>query len=309
MYDLVIVQCVKSKIWDKDKTAPKFVPAKDAYVSPYFKKMRAFAEKYGKRWAVLSGKYGFLLPETKIENYNATFSRATFANPTSDPISIEEIKKRLRTDESLRSGLGLNTITTCVVLGGNAYVKVAEEVLSEYRVQVVDLLKGLKFGEKLGWLDRKVGPEPILSSLSKKRFNQTYKEGEQEVIKLVRCPNCGKELMLLPPNYPLYDTQCTGCVFRAQVKTNKTKPKKEIFGATWDVMSKVLKSGFITPPLIVSFKWEEGSVQKQEIRFYPFVPKKNLKKYFTKIKKTSRELWMFNYTGLDKLPYFVVYKR
>lgn len=98
-------------------------------------------------------------------------------------------------------------------------------------------------------------------------------EGELDVVNIVPCPNCGKKLMTLPQNYPLYDVQCTGCSFRAQVKTNHCKPKAVIFGAGWDIISKVLKSGFITPPLIANFKWDEG----QEIRFYPFVPKGNLK--------------------------------
>lgn len=133
--------------------------------------------------------------------------------------------------------------------------------------------------------------------------------GEKEVVKLIACPNCSKKLMLLPPNYPLYDVQCTGCSFRAQVKTNKSKPKREIFGATWDIMEKVLKSGFMTPPLIVNFKWLEKNKKKQEIRFYPFVPKKNLKKYTTKIKKSSRILNMFNYVKLHQLPYFTVLKK
>ena len=56
-------------------------------------------------------------------------------------------------------------------------------------------------------------------------------EGEKEVLNLVACPHCKKSLMQLPPNYPLYDLQCTGCSFRAQVKTNNSKPKDEIFGA------------------------------------------------------------------------------
>ena len=133
MHDLVIIQCVQTKIWDKNRNAPRLVPAKDAYVSPYFRKMRAFAEKYGKRWGVLSGKYGFLLPETKIENYNATFSRTAFTKPTSSPISIEDIRERLGTDERLKNGLGLGTITTCVVLGGNAYIKVARRAFRSIR--------------------------------------------------------------------------------------------------------------------------------------------------------------------------------
>jgi len=39
-----------------------------------------------------------------------------------------------------------------------------------------------------------------------------------------------------------------------------------------------LKFGFITPSLIANFKWTEEGKNQQEIRFYPFVSKKNLKK-------------------------------
>ncbi len=78
--------------------------------------------------------------------------------------------------------------------------------------------------------------------------------GEQEVVDLVPCPNCQKKLMLLPVGYPLFDVQCTGCSFRAQVKTNRSKPKASILGAGWQIMDKVLKSGYLTPPLIANFK-------------------------------------------------------
>lgn len=134
-------------------------------------------------------------------------------------------------------------------------------------------------------------------------------QGEKEVIEKVACPNCGKKLMLLPPNYPLYDVQCTGCSFRAQVKTNNCKCKSVIFGAGWEIMDKVLKSGFITPPIFANFKWEEKGKEKQEIRFYPFVPKKNLRKYKLSEKARRANYWMFRYEGLDKLPHFMVFKR
>src|SRR3989344_3903032 len=132
--------------------------------------------------------------------------------------------------------------------------------------------------------------------------------GEKEIVKLIPCPNCGKKLMTLPKNYPLFDIQCTGCSFRVQVKTNISKPKKEIFGAGWEIMDKVTKSGYIVPPLIVNFKWREKGIKKQEVRFYPFVPKINLKKY--KLSETAKRAnyWMFRYIGLDKLPYFVLYQ-
>jgi hypothetical protein len=82
-----------------------------------------------------------------------------------------------------------------------------------------------------------------------------------------------------------------------------------IFGAGWEIMDKVLKSGFITPPLIANFKWEEKGVTRQEIHFYPFVPKKNLAKY--KLSETARRAnyWMFRYVDLDKLPYFTLYSK
>ncbi|MCK9187453.1 MAG: hypothetical protein M0P05_02895 [Candidatus Colwellbacteria bacterium] len=134
-------------------------------------------------------------------------------------------------------------------------------------------------------------------------------QGELDVVELVKCPNCGKKLMILPPNYPLYDVQCSGCSFRAQIKTNRGKPKAIIFGAGWDIMEKVLKSGFITPPLFTNFKWKEKETDRQEIRFYPFIPKSNLKKYQLSSTAKRANYKMFNYIGLDKLPYFIVYSK
>jgi hypothetical protein len=134
-------------------------------------------------------------------------------------------------------------------------------------------------------------------------------EGEREVVDLVPCPNCGKELMLLPPNYPLCDVQCSGCLFRAQIKTNRTKPKKEIFGAGWDIVDKVSKSGYLTASLIANFKWEEEGKQRQLILFYPFIPKKNLKKRTLSDTARRANYKMFNYVGLDTLPHFVLYQK
>ncbi|MBI3772900.1 MAG: hypothetical protein HY272_09400 [Gammaproteobacteria bacterium] len=139
--------------------------------------------------------------------------------------------------------------------------------------------------------------------------NKSGNDGEREVIRLVSCPNCSKPLMQLPTNYPLYDVQCSGCAFRAQVKTNKCKPKDEIFGAGWDIMDKVLKSGFIVPPLLVNFKWKEKGKNKQRIVFYPFIPKSNLKKRQLSSSARRANYKMFNYIGLSELPNFVLYEK
>lgn len=146
----------------------------------------------------------------------------------------------------------------------------------------------------------------MMKETSTKR--ESGNSGEQEIVNLIPCPNCGKSLMKLPPNYPLYDVQCTGCSFRAQVKTNQSKPKSVVFGAGWQIMNKVLKSGYMTPPLFLNFKWIEKGVSKQEVRFYPFVPKKNLFNYRLSEKARRANYEMFTYTGMDKLPHFTPYK-
>ncbi len=136
-----------------------------------------------------------------------------------------------------------------------------------------------------------------------------WEKDEAEVVKLIPCPNCNKKLMLLPRNYPLYDTQCTGCSFRAQIKTVNSKPKSVFFGAGWQIINKVLKSGFLSPMLIVNFKWTEKKWKHQEIRFYPFVPKANLCKYT--LSKTARRAnyQIFHYKDMNKIPYFILYAK
>lgn len=133
--------------------------------------------------------------------------------------------------------------------------------------------------------------------------------GELEVVMHIPCPNCGKKLMTLPKNYPLYDIQCTGCLFRAQVKTNNTKPKPVIFGAGWDIIEKVMKSGYMVPPLITNFKWKDKEGEHQEIRFYPFVPKVNLKMHQLSADARRANYKMFNYIGIDEIPFFTLYKK
>ncbi len=131
--------------------------------------------------------------------------------------------------------------------------------------------------------------------------------GELEIVELIPCPNCGKKLMMLPVGYPLFDVQCTGCSFRAQVKSNASKPKSIVFGAGWQIMNKVLKSGYMTPPLFLNFKWTEQGAERQEVRFYPFVPKKNLSNYRLSATARRANYEMFTYVGMDKLPYFQMY--
>lgn len=64
---LFLVACVSQKFL----TAK---PAKDLYLSPWFNKARAVAERHGDAWSVLSAKHGLTDPEAIIEPYDVTLN-------------------------------------------------------------------------------------------------------------------------------------------------------------------------------------------------------------------------------------------
>lgn len=122
--------------------------------------------------------------------------------------------------------------------------------------------------------------------------------GEADIVRLIRCPNCGCRLMPLPRSYPLYDVQCTGCLFRAQVKTNNCKPKSRIFGSGWDILSKNRRAGHLVPPLIVNFKWVEGGRKRRRVMFFPFLSTSNLQPRVRSKRGQRPQYKEFNYVGL-----------
>lgn len=65
MKTIVLVGCGKTKL-------SHAAPAKDLYTGPLFKKARAYAERVGDAWRILSARYCLLNPERVIEPYEAT---------------------------------------------------------------------------------------------------------------------------------------------------------------------------------------------------------------------------------------------
>lgn len=132
----------------------------------------------------------------------------------------------------------------------------------------------------------------------KYRRHKTGSSGEDEVVKNISCPNCGKKLIKLPANYPLFDVQCSACSFKAQVKTSNNKSLKAVFGAGWDIMNHYIKAGMLIPPLILNMR------RTKEILFFPFIPKRHLRHYQLSKKARRANYRMFNYQALDEIPYF-----
>lgn len=90
MKTLVIIPCGKSKIWDRHpKKGP--VLARFAYCSTLFKVNRAYAEKVGTDWIILSAKYGFIPPDFEVPGpYEVSFKL-----PDTNPISLSHLRKQV----------------------------------------------------------------------------------------------------------------------------------------------------------------------------------------------------------------------
>lgn len=68
MKTVVLVGCGKLKLG-------RAVPAKDLYIGPLFKKARAYAERTGDEWAVLSAKHFLVMPDEVIGPYERTLGK------------------------------------------------------------------------------------------------------------------------------------------------------------------------------------------------------------------------------------------
>jgi len=144
---------------------------------------------------------------------------------------------------------------------------------------------------------------PTLAPASSKQTNGVSgTRGEQWVAKNIPCPNCDSSLMLLPVGFPLFDVQCSRCLFRAQVKANRCKPKDQIFGAGWEILDRTLRTGQLIPPLLVNYEWLDRSTGKNrhEVHFFPFLTKANLSRHRRPRTGQRPGYKQFNYVGLLK---------
>ena len=131
MATLAVVQCGASKIWKKNRNAGS-VPAKNAYVSGYFRNNRAYAERFADRWFILSAKYGFLDPGKRICSYNVSFLK-----PRSRPISLAKLQAQVNARR-------LSRYRKVIVLGGSLYADKVEEAFGGTKCRVYRPFDGLK---------------------------------------------------------------------------------------------------------------------------------------------------------------------
>lgn len=67
-YPVFLVACVAKKL---DRPAP----ARDLYISAWFRKARAYVERQGRQWFILSAKHGLIDPDDVISPYDESLVR------------------------------------------------------------------------------------------------------------------------------------------------------------------------------------------------------------------------------------------
>ncbi|MBX0303724.1 DUF6884 domain-containing protein [Haloarcula salinisoli] len=134
--EIGLVSCVKTKRDEPD--APR-----NLYTSPYFEKMRDYAEQNHDEWWVLSAKHGLINPDADpIEPYDETLSGARVAKKRE---WAERVAKQL-------DGQGLLFEDVTLVLhAGKDYYDELLPLIESAGVTIEIPTEGLAIGEKQAW--------------------------------------------------------------------------------------------------------------------------------------------------------------
>lgn len=129
-----LVSCVAQK-----QSAP--LPAKDLYISPWFKKARNYVEASASAWFILSAEYGLVSPDAIIVPYEKTLNNMSVASRRAWARMV---------GAQLREQLG--DVDRVVVLAGERYREFLLPTLRELAGTVEVPMAGLRIGEQLRWL-------------------------------------------------------------------------------------------------------------------------------------------------------------
>ena len=118
--------------------------AGDIYQSDLFLKSRAWAEREGNAWGILSAKYGVLAPDQPIEDYDVTLNEMP-------------AEKRREWCDMVREQLTPWKSERIVLLAGNRYCEwITDEWMTERPME------GLGIGQQLAWLKGQNQMEELL---------------------------------------------------------------------------------------------------------------------------------------------------
>lgn len=133
--DVLLIGCVKGRL---DRAAP----AKELYDSSYFRKMRAYAERSGAPWFILSAEHGLVRPDQWLEPYDCYLADMSgdFRRAWGEKVVSQ-----------LHDALGHLAGLSVEVHAGGTYVDTIGPALRSRGVRLLDPLRGLSIGRRLSW--------------------------------------------------------------------------------------------------------------------------------------------------------------
>lgn len=140
---IFLVSCVAEK-------AAQACPAQDLYLSPLFRKARAYVEqrmaREGGRWFILSAWHGLLDPQAVIEPYELTLNKLGAADRSRWTAYVDQ-----------QLGPLLEPHQCIVMLAGMRYREGLVPMLETRGCEVEVPMKGLQIGHQLSWLNKALG--------------------------------------------------------------------------------------------------------------------------------------------------------
>jgi hypothetical protein len=150
---ILLVTCVKAK-----GTQP--AAARDLYVSPLFRKQRAYAEHRGLPWFILSAEHGLVAPDEWLAPYERYLPDT--------PRSFRQAWGHWVTERLELVGGDLRG-TTIEIHASDAYVQALRAPMAAKGATLVEPLAGLAMGQRLAWYDSNpdahAEPEPTPPSI------------------------------------------------------------------------------------------------------------------------------------------------
>ena len=141
-YNCLTVIHLLSCVSKKQRVA---APARDLYTSAWFRKARSFAESTEYPWFVLSAKHGLVHPDEVIAPYDLTL------NSMPAPARRQWASRTLAQLEPHLQG-----VESVVFLAGQRYREFLEAPLRDRGLVVSVPMEGLRIGEQLRWLTRRL---------------------------------------------------------------------------------------------------------------------------------------------------------
>src|SRR3984885_2498747 len=143
---IVLVTCVKSK-----GTRP--AAAKDLYISALFRKKRAYAERAGVPWFILSAEHGLVAPDEWLAPYERYLADTTASYRSAWGAWVAARLDLLAGPLSVKAG---------EIHAGSTYLHALRPHLERLGARVVDPLHGLSMGRRLAWygsIDQEIAEE------------------------------------------------------------------------------------------------------------------------------------------------------